>query len=320
MLTVGSPSAHEPPVDIPVPVSPVPATVADMSASASASASPDQVAHHPGFDHADRAEPDEAGPSLLWGTGEPAEQPAGRRRLVTHLVLVDGLPADHWVEESVDGTWESRVGRQGPLRPLDGRPRHEVALRWLEAAVGGAEALESLDCAPLPLRPIDLTTVPARLHDRVRAISARCDDIAVEVFRDPELRAVFRHVLSAVLSLDPGTLLRSDRDDTATGAVVWIGGQANGLIGPQGTVLARDLWDALDISSSAAARGSGILQRLVGQDRDLEAPGHWGAPHLRVTGLAGALVSASRAVLVARRDAAWADRDAARGTARGASP
>jgi len=45
----------------------------------------------------------------------------------------------------------------------------------------------------------------------------------------------------------------------------------------------------------------------------LEAPGHWGAPHLRITGMAGALLSASRAVLVARRDAAWADRDAARG-------
>jgi hypothetical protein len=293
-------------VDISVSVSPVPATVADMSASAS----PDQLAHPPGFDH---VAPDEPGPPLLWGAGEPAEQPLGRRRLVTHLVLVDGLPADHWVEESVDGTWESRVGRQGPLRPLDALPRHAVALRWLEAAVGGAEALESLDCAPLPLQPIDLSTVPARLHERVRAISARCDDIAVEVFHDPELMAVFRHVLGAILSLDPGTLLRSERDDTATGAVVWIGGQANGLIGPQGTVLARDLWDMLDISSSAAARGSGILHRLVGQDRDLDAPGHWGAPHLRITGMAGALLSASRAVLVARRDAAWADRDAARG-------
>ena len=258
------------------------------------------------------ASPDEPGPPSPWGVGEPVQEPRRRRRLVTHLVLVDGLPADHWVEESVDGTWESRGGRQGPLRPLDGLPRHEVALRWLEAAVGGAEALESLDCAPLPLRPIDLSTVPARLHDRVRAITARCDDIAVEVFHDPELKAGFRHVLGAILSLDPGTLLRSERDDTATGAVVWIGGQANGLIGPQGTVLARDLWDVLDISSSAAARGSGILHRLVGQDRDLEAPAHWGAPHLRITGMAGALLSASRAVLVARRDAALADRDAAR--------
>lgn len=306
MPTVGLALGRERPVDISVSVSQVPATVADMSASVS----PHQVAHRPGLD---QAATDEPGQPLLWGAGEPAEQTVGRRRLVTHLVLVDGLPADHWVEESVDGTWESRVGRQGPVRPLAGLPRHEVALRWLEAAVGGAEALESLDCAPLPLRPIDLSTVPARLHDRVRAISARCDDIAVEVFRDPELRAVFRHVLGSILSLDPGTLLRSERDDTATGAVVWIGGQANGLIGPQGTVLARDLWDRLDISSSAAARGSGILQRLVGQDRDLDAPAHWGAPHLRITGMAGALLSVSRAVLVARRDAAWADRDAARG-------
>lgn len=270
----------------------------------SASPSPERVQLHPGS----------AGPSphRLWGNAEPPEPAARRRRLVTHLVLVDGLPADHWVEESLDGTWESRSGRRGRPRALDGLPRHEVALRWLEAAVGGAEALQALDADPLPPTPIDLSTVPGRLHERVRAISARCDEIAVQVFHDAELRPAFRQVLTAVLALDPGTLLRSDRDDTATGAVVWIGGQANGLIGPQGIVLARDLWGLLDISSSAAARGSGILSRLVGDGRHLETPGHWGAPHLRATGVPGALLSRSRAVLVARRNAAWAERDAVR--------
>ncbi|MGZ4592178.1 MAG: hypothetical protein ACXV2I_15475 [Actinomycetes bacterium] len=246
---------------------------------------------------------------------EPEPQPlVRRRRLVTHVVLVDGLPADHWVEESADGTWESRGRRRGPLRSFaDAEPTHERALRWLEAAVGGADALRALDASPLTVTPVALDQVPADLHARARSISDRCDAVATDVFDTPELVAAFRHILTAVLTLDPGTLHRSDRDETAVGAVVWIGGQANGLIGPRGAVLARELWDLLDISSSAAARGAGILHRLTGRAVDPDPPVHWGAPHLRATGMPGALLSSTRAVLVARRDAAWADVDAAGG-------
>jgi hypothetical protein len=247
-----------------------------------------------------------------WDEAEPTEPPVARRRLVTHVVLVDGLPADHWVEESIDGSWESRGRRRGPIRLVPEEPAHRQAVRWLEAAVGGADALRTLDANPLPVWPIDLSPVPSPLHDRVQAISARCDAIARDVFDNLELTGAFRHVLSAVLKLDPGMLQRSDRDDTATGAVVWIGGHANGLIGPHGVVLARDLWDLLDISSSAAARGAGILNRLVVNGRDLEMPRSWGAPHLRPTGLPTALLGSTRAVLLARRDGAWAGRDAAR--------
>lgn len=247
-----------------------------------------------------------------WDAAEPMEPPVARRRLVTHVVLVDGLPADHWVEESIDGSWESRGRRRGPIRLVPQEPAHAQALRWLEAAVGGAQALRSLDATPLTVEPVDLSAAPAHLHQRVAAISARCDEIALDVFDSLELTAAFRSVLSAVLALDPGMLQRSDRDDTAAGAVVWIGGHANGLIGPHGVLLARDLWDLLDISSSAAARGAGILNRLVANARDLEPSPSWGAPQLRPTGLPTALLGRTRAILLARRDAAWADRDATR--------
>ncbi|HEV7147711.1 MAG TPA: hypothetical protein VGN48_12020 [Pedococcus sp.] len=251
-----------------------------------------------------------------WDAAEPTEPPVARRRLVTHVVLVDGLPADHWVEESIDGSWESRGRRRGSIRLVPQEPAHAQALRWLEATVGGPQALRTLDATPLTIEPVDLSTVPAQLHERVAAINARCDAIALDVFDNLELTAVFRSVLSAVLALDPGMLQRSDRDDTAAGAVVWIGGHANGLIGPHGVLLARDLWDLLDISSSAAARGAGILNRLVGNGRDLEPPASWGAPQLRPTGLPTALLGATRATLLARRDAAWADRDATRAAGR----
>lgn len=240
---------------------------------------------------------------------QPTGQPTSRRRLVTHVVLVDGLPADHWVEESADGTWQSQARRRGPLREVDPIPRHVRELAWLEAAVGGPERLAALDPVPLSPSPLDLATIPENQHGRVRAIEGQCHQVATTLFREPELGYACAHVLASVLELDPSLLQRSERDETVTGAVVWVGGQANGLIGPTGTVLARDLWAVLDVSSSTAARGASIIARLLG-DRGVEPPSHWGPPHLRATGLPGALLASTRAVLLARRDAAWAARDA----------
>jgi hypothetical protein len=236
---------------------------------------------------------------------EPTAPPTGRRRRITHLVLVDGLPADHWVEESADGKWETRQGRRGHLRPVGAKERvHDRERRWLEQIVGGPAALQALDTTPLDVAPLDLRDVPAHLHDRVRAISAECDRHAIEVFREPEMVAVLRHVLEAVLAADAGTLERSSRDDTLVGAVVWIGGHANGLIGPAGALLARDLWGALDLPSSSGSRGASILERLTGGHEPLGPDPRplWGTPRLKATGLATVLLSTTREGLVARRD------------------
>jgi hypothetical protein len=234
-----------------------------------------------------------------------------RRARVTHLVLVDGLPADHWVEESADGSWVSgRTGRRRrPDAPVDRSPSgaQDRELRWLESLVGGPEALASLTSEPTVAVPPPLDRLPPGLRRRAAAIGAECDRHAVTAFAEPELAAVLSRVLDLLLTTDPGFLGRSDRDDTAVGAVLWIGAQANGLVGPQGELLARDLWDRVGLPASSAARGSSVLTRL----RRRLPPTVWvdatpppGAPRLAPTGHAELLTAATRSVVIARRDAA----------------
>jgi hypothetical protein len=232
-------------------------------------------------------------------------EPAARRPRITHLVLVDGLPADHWVEEGADLAHlprRSGPGRAGRPRALaSDRDEQEHELRWLDALVGGRSALLALDDRPRVHRPLQAPDLGGEQTRRARAISAECDRLAVEVFDDEELAGALRRLWEAVLGADPGMLGRSSRDDTAVGALVWAAAQANGLLGPEGRLLARDLWPRLGVPPSAAGRGAALLHRLAPGADLLVAPA--GAPRLRATGRPETLLAATRTLLVARRDA-----------------
>ena len=238
----------------------------------------------------------------------PSASTDRRRPRITHLVLVDGLPADHWVEESADVTplvrpraSSGRTRRTAEL--VTQAEQRDAELRWLEALVGGRAALLALDDRPLEPRALVVPELGPELSDRARAIGAECDRLAVEVFGDEELRAALRRLWEAVLRADPEVLARSSRDDTAVGAVVWAGAQANGLLGPHGRILARELWPRLGVPASAAGRGAALLDRLApGADLPVAPPG---APRLRPTGRPDVLLGQTRAVLVARRDEFW---------------
>ena len=143
-------------------------------------------------------------------------------------------------------------------------------------------------------------TLVADLTPRALAIGAECDRLAVEVFDDEELGAALRRLWEAVLRADPAMLERSSRDDTAVGALVWVARQANGLLGPEGRLLARELWPRLGVPASAAGRGTALLERLAPGAGLLVTPP--GAPRLRPTGRADVLLGSTRALLVARRD------------------
>jgi hypothetical protein len=249
-----------------------------------------------------------------WDEPPDERMPRTRRPRVTHLVLVDGLPADHWVDESVDGAW-SPSGH--PARARDGLawadydPPHVRELRWLDSLVGGREGLLALDTAPL-VAPSSLTLPPALADQagRAEAIRLACAQHAAALFADTEMPAATHFALEALIGADPAWLSRSDRDDTAIGGLVWLTGHANGLIGPSGDLLARDLWSRMGVASSAASRGATMLQRLRSAAPATavlawsyeEAPA--GAPRLKATGHPSLLTSSTRRLLVARRDAA----------------
>lgn len=227
-----------------------------------------------------------------------------RRPRITHLVLVDGLPADHWVEEGADAARLAAVRPAGPRARVAELTtvgeRHELERHWLEALVGGPEALAALGAEPLAERPLVLPELPPGRGARALAIGAECDRLAAEVFEDAELGSALRRLWEAALAVDPGMLARSSRDDTAVGALVWVALQANGLLGPSGRMLARELWPRLGVPASAAGRGGALLERLAPGSALLVAPP--GAPRLRATGRSDVLLASTRQLLLQRRD------------------
>jgi hypothetical protein len=253
-----------------------------------------------------------------WGGGGPPDPShptePGRRRRVTHLVLVDGLPADHWVDASPDGDWSRSVPPRRRGAGAVGQP-HQRELRWLDSLVGGRAALMALDTAGL-VAPTAVS-LPPTITDpehaaRAEAIRTACVRYASTLFHDPEMPAATHHALESVLRADPAFLLRSSRDDTAAGAIVWVAGHANGSIGQTGDLSARDLWHRTGVSSSAASRGATMLQRLraargtfIGSDLTDDDPPP-GAPRLKATGHPSILTSATRTLIAVRRDAALA--------------
>ena len=238
------------------------------------------------------------------GTDSSAPEADRRRPRITHLVLVDGLPADHWVEEGADLARLRSTAGSGPARRAaaltTAADHRDAELRWLEALVGGPAALLELDALPLEQRALAVPDLGPGLTARARAIGTECDRVAVDVFDDEELGAALRRLWEAALAADPGMLGRSTRDDTAVGALVWVAARANGLLGPEGRMLARDLWPRLGLPASAAGRGATLLDRLAPGAGRLVAPP--GAPRLRPTGRPDVLLAQTRSLLVARRD------------------
>jgi hypothetical protein len=207
------------------------------------------------------------------------------------------------VEEGADAALRLRsgigAGRVG-LPLTSEHDQRERELEWLDALVGGRPALLALDDRPLAPGPLEVPDLGPELTERAERIGAECDRLAVELFDDDELATALRRLWEAALVADPGMLARSTRDDTAVGALVWSAAQANGLLGPHGRLLARELWPRLGVPASAAGRGAALLERLAPGAGSLVPPR--GAPRLRPTGRADVLLASTRAVLVTRRD------------------
>jgi hypothetical protein len=194
--------------------------------------------------------------------------------------------------------------------------------RSLLEEVGGQAAADALDDAPLPDEPVDLSAVPADIHDVVRAVVELTDEFADEIaeqdrFRyaddvrgrvpgvegDPahgrrlavELRTACRRFVARVAAADPAVFRRSSRADTAAAAVMWAVGRANGLVGPSPAPLGAGETQAwFGLSSSPSQRARTMLSVLVGDGRQPDGRVVLGSPDL--------LTSARRAALMRERD------------------
>jgi hypothetical protein len=198
-------------------------------------------------------------------------------------------------------------------RPPAPRPRHERELAWLARLVGGTQALDGLGIDPLPDEPLDATRVRQDLQARVMAIGDRCDQVADEL-HDPELRTACRRLLVRAVAAEPALLLRSDRDDTAAGAVVLAVAKGNDLVGAGRAIPTTVLTDLSGLRSSPTERARSFAHALAGPEgtgfarHDVNHDGSRGEPDVLVLGSPDLLLGRFRAQLVRLRGLAHEER------------
>lgn len=186
----------------------------------------------------------------------------GQHLLAVEREPIEGSGYEHEVRELEALGLRWRPEPPGPpVRPPLPAP-HEQQLAWLATIVGGDEALATLDATPLAPAELDLATVPAHLRDRVATIAARFEPWAPLVMGDEGLTAARRLLVRAV-STEPG-LLRSDRDDTAVGAVVWAVAKGNDLVGANRPVRASAIQELAGLRSSPGQRGAAFAYAVGG--------------------------------------------------------
>ncbi|HET9255284.1 MAG TPA: DUF6398 domain-containing protein [Pseudonocardiaceae bacterium] len=167
-----------------------------------------------------------------------------------------------------------------------------IMLDSLRRAVGGEDALTTLNEIPLPDEPFEWEPIPADTHERVAEVLAlldRCCDERLDV----EYRTACRRLLRRAAAEDPEIFRRRGRAETAAGAICWIIGKANGLF--TGQMLVKDLMGFFGIRQGSVSQRSEALLRAIGVN-----------PHERYgdmdLGHADFLTSTRRAEIISLRD------------------
>ncbi|MGA7688715.1 MAG: DUF6398 domain-containing protein [Jiangellales bacterium] len=194
--------------------------------------------------------------------------------------------------------------------------------RQLADELGSEQAVDALDDSPLPDEPLDLSAVPADVHDRVREVVALTDAFADEAgevgtfaYADTvegpvlavagddehgrlvatELRTACRRLVARAAANDPTIFRRRGRAETAAAAVVWVVGRANELVGPPPAPIGSgDAGAWFGVRGSSSQRAEPLL-RAIGVDPVRRYGGMaLGTPDL--------LTSMRRAALMRQRD------------------
>ncbi len=154
-----------------------------------------------------------------------------------------------------DGPW--------PLPEAEPPSFSEIMLDTLRRAVGGEDALDKLDTAPLPDEPFAWAPIPADIHERVTEVLQLIDQCCDELL-DVEYRTACRRHLGRAAAADPDIFRRRGRAETAAAAICWVIGKANDLFTDK--MLVKDLVGHFGIGQGSVSQRSEPLLRAIGVD------------------------------------------------------
>jgi hypothetical protein len=246
-----------------------------------------------------------------WDSSQAAEPGLDR---LTHLVLVDGRLVDMWSEPVAGTRWHhqaERFDREPRPAPVatPPPPPHEQVLTWLDAAVGGREALLALHTGPLLDDGFEPHPDLRPLHRELLETTVDLLDHGAAELRVPEARALLARTLRTAWQVDPDALLELGEAARLAGGVCWLAAKANGLLGPAGTTTNSAIQHAVGCRGQLAAPGQVLLQLIAGVWP--EPPRPHTLPDLVLVGRADLLTTATRRRLVRARDQALAARSVA---------
>ncbi|WP_028925140.1 DUF6398 domain-containing protein [Pseudonocardia acaciae] len=191
------------------------------------------------------------------------------------------------------GTLYPPGSEPGVRRPDEEFELARAMLEWVRIEVGGQDAMESLDDAPLPDEPFDWTGVPGDIAERVGEVLGLLDE-GCEALFGMEARTAARRVLARAVAGDPAVFRRRARAATAAAAVCWIVAKANHLFSmARPGRMAKDLHAHFGLRQSSSQRAHTLL-RAAGFDDDFAGDIVLGSPEY--------LTSERRRVLIELRD------------------
>ncbi|MDH2902376.1 MAG: DUF6398 domain-containing protein [Actinomycetota bacterium] len=136
------------------------------------------------------------------------------------------------------------------------------ALGWMSDAVGGTDALYSLDEAPLEDREFSWFDIPDDIHDKVAEVLNLCDQFCDERL-DVEYRSACRLLLEQVAVGDPQVFRRKARTDTAAAAICWTVGKVNDLFTSNGMYV-KDMMQYFGIVQGSVSQRAETMLRAAG--------------------------------------------------------
>jgi hypothetical protein len=157
------------------------------------------------------------------------------------------------------------LNAQDPWHFLDGELPSvpEVMLDTLRQAVGGEDALDMLDDAPLPDEPFGWDLIPGDIHERVAEV-LRLVDRCCEELLDVECRTACRRYLGRAAAGDPHIFRRRSQARTAAAAICWCIGKANNIFPDR--MLVKDLMGHFGMGQSSVSQRSEPFLRAIGVD------------------------------------------------------